>query len=386
MKKSLLLIIFASLLIAAGPSSAQNFSAETLLKTIESGPFKAGHIQGFAIDKKNQHIYYSYTNILIKTDMQGNILGSVTDLIGHLGDLAFNEQDGRLYGSLEYKDDAIGTNILKRLGKNDDKVSIGFYIAIFDTKKIDRENICSEKNDVMKTVHLKTVLDDYTAVVQSDGNPRKHRLACSGIDGVTFGPKFGKKGGKQYLTVAYGVYGDKTRSDNDHQVILQYDVRDWDKYSQLSEQDNLHHSGPDSPNGIYFVYTGNTNYGIQNLDYDSDNRLWWMSVYKGSKEQFPNYTLFAVDGRAKAKRLPLKGVEYLPTGNLLPLQSRIPSLRDDKTGIRGWNFAPGCTGFCHICDDLFYISHNYSISRGEGSDIRLYRLNGGQNKPFELVQ
>ena len=47
-----------------------------------------------------------------------------------------------------------------------------------------------------------------------------------GIDGISFGPAFGApKGSKPYLNVAYGIYGDTTRSDNDYQVILNYDPR-----------------------------------------------------------------------------------------------------------------------------------------------------------------
>ena len=46
--------------------------------------------------------------MLVKMDMKGNVVGTVTGLLGHLGCLEYNEQDGRLYGSLEYKNDAIG--------------------------------------------------------------------------------------------------------------------------------------------------------------------------------------------------------------------------------------------------------------------------------------
>ena len=113
------------------PSAAQT----SLPKTISSGPFKAGHIQGIAIDTKQQHIYLSYTTMLIKTDYEGNILGSVVGLVGHLGDLTFNEKDGRVYGSLEYKDDSIGKGILKREG-SDKQLPNSFYIAIFDGEKI----------------------------------------------------------------------------------------------------------------------------------------------------------------------------------------------------------------------------------------------------------
>ena len=47
-----------------------------------------------------------------------------------------------------------------------------------------------------------------------------HRYGCSGIDGTTFGPAFGQKDGKQYLYVAYGIYGDINREDNDKMMSL----------------------------------------------------------------------------------------------------------------------------------------------------------------------
>ena len=201
-------IAFSTIAIAQNPA--------TLPRKIESGPYKAGHIQGIAVDAEQRYIYYSYTTMLIKTDMQGNIVGTVTGLLGHLGDLGFNNEDGRLYGSLEYKNDAIGQGIL-RMEKSSRKLQNAFYIAIFDVDKITREGMDAEKDGIMTTVYLPTVLDDYLAEVQTAEGKKEHRLGCSGIDGVTFGPKFGKRGGKQYLTVGYGVYGDTERSDNDYQ-------------------------------------------------------------------------------------------------------------------------------------------------------------------------
>ena len=66
------------------------------------------HIQGIAVDKKNGYIYYSFTTKLVKATLDGKIVGSVDGLVGHLGCIAFNEKDGCVYGSLEYKNDIIG--------------------------------------------------------------------------------------------------------------------------------------------------------------------------------------------------------------------------------------------------------------------------------------
>ena len=70
------------------------------------------------MDRENGFIYYSFTTELVKTDLQGNLIGSVTGLLGHLGCIDFCDRDGRLYGSLEYKRDAIGQDILERLGSD----------------------------------------------------------------------------------------------------------------------------------------------------------------------------------------------------------------------------------------------------------------------------
>ena len=67
---------------------------------IYTGTWGGCHIQGIAVDKKNGYIYYSFTTKLIKATLDGDIVGSVDGLIGHLGCIAFCEADGRVYGSL----------------------------------------------------------------------------------------------------------------------------------------------------------------------------------------------------------------------------------------------------------------------------------------------
>lgn len=384
MKQSLrICICLVAAILGATIASAQT----TLPRTIHSGPFKSGHIQGIAIDHAHSHVYMSYTTMLIKTDFEGNILGSVVGLVGHLGDLTFNPQDGKVYGTLEYKDDSIGKNILKREG-SDKQFPNSFYIAIFDGEKIDHQGIDPEKEDVVRTVYLQTVYDDYSATVQTSEGEFKHRLGCSGVDGISIGPRFGKSGGKLYLTVAYGVYGETARKDNDYQVLHQYDVSKWAKYERPLAQtvEGMHKSGPKSPNNIYYAFTGNTNYGIQNMEYDPELKLWWMAVYKGSKKEYPNYGTFAVDGTIKPSKQPLKGVPYISKGLVVPLQQRIPSLKDEATGVSGWNFFFGSTGIYPAGNGYYYISHNYANKEGQGSNLYLYRLTGEADKPFVRVE
>ena len=88
-----------------------------LPKSINFGGMGTGHIQGIAIDAKREFMYFSFTTRLVKTDMQGNVIGSVKGLAGHLGCIAYNYEDGRVYGSLEFKHDSIGKGILANIGR-----------------------------------------------------------------------------------------------------------------------------------------------------------------------------------------------------------------------------------------------------------------------------
>ena len=168
----------------------------SLPRDIFSGCWNTGHCQGIAVDLARGCVYYSFTTALVKTDLSGRLIGSVRGLIGHLGCIAFNKADGRVYGSLEYKNDAIGRGILKMLGR-DAAVEDAFYMAVFDGDRIDRPDMDACGDGVMTAVYLKEVVDDFKA--------EGHRLGCSGIDGTTFGPIPGGADGKTYLFVAYGV-------------------------------------------------------------------------------------------------------------------------------------------------------------------------------------
>ena len=217
MKRFLLLLLGVAMM--ATTTMAQ--SETTLPKKLHSGPWKAGHVQGIAVDAKHEYVYISFTTLLVKMDMKGNVVGTVTGLLGHLGCLDFNEQDGRLYGSLEYKNDSIGKGIMKQEGSTK-QLETGFYVAIFDIDKINRVGMNAERDGVMTTVLLKTVVEDYNAVVKGkNGEKLQHRHGCSGFDGITFGPSFDGSG-KWMCTIAYGIYGDTKRTDNDYQILLQY--------------------------------------------------------------------------------------------------------------------------------------------------------------------
>ncbi|HEY0623218.1 hypothetical protein [Sphingomonas sp.] len=368
------------LLLGAVPAAGQGAPAP-LPRTQNGGTWDSGHVQGIAVDLQGGYIYYSFTNLLAKYDFSGRLIGTLTGWTGHLGDLDFNPADGKIYGSLEYKKDR------------------AFYIAVIDVARIDRVGVAAA--DVLRTVYLPEVARDYAADVDGDGRfdgddgkfrddaaaSPDHRYGCSGIDGVAFGPAFGRSDGPRLLTVAYGIYGNTTRRDNDHQVLLQYDVRDWARLAKPLVEGAPHRSGPSAANGKYFIRTGNTTYGVQNLAYDAASRRWFMGVYKGKKASFPNYLLFAVEAGARPVWGDLRGVpgpdgKGWEQGLLLPLAE--DGFSDPATGIRGWN-AKADVGLQPVGGGLFYLARNGGGKGAQTADLALMRWTGDAREPFAPV-
>jgi hypothetical protein len=354
-----------------------------LPRRIATGPWDGGHIQGIALDREHRYLYCSFTTQLVKFDLEGRMIGSVRGLLGHLGCLAFNNRDGRLYGSLEYKQDAIGQGILKNIGSGK-RPETAFYIAVFAADKVDRPDMDAERDGIMSTVWLGDVVADHLAWWTQNGQIVRHRHGCSGIDGLSFGPDFGAApGSKPCLCVAYGIYGDPARTDNDDQVLIQYDTDSWTTLAQPLNQDQMHRSGPKHCRRKYFVRTGNTEWGVQNLEYDAATGYWLLAVYRGKKTAYPNYALYAVDGTKPALLKALQGDPAGRQGAVLSLADA--GLCDPQTGLRGWQFPHGSTGLYAMGNGLFYISHPNRIGTHHASDICLYRWTGQPDGPFEPV-
>ncbi|MBQ7338480.1 MAG: hypothetical protein IJW40_08525 [Clostridia bacterium] len=335
-----------------------------LPRHIRVSGYRGGHVQGIAVDRAREFMYFSFTTTLVKTDMSGRVIGSVGGLAGHLGCIAYREEDGRVWGSLEYKHDSIGKEILNRIEREED-VRDGFYIVMFDVDKIDRIDMDAESDGIMRAVYLREVCEDYAA--------EGHRYGCSGIDGVTFAPAPGVTNGAQDLYVAYGIYGDTSRRDNDHQVLLRYHADALLRYAAPLDQNNMHNEGPTHPDGKYFVYTGNTCYGIQNLEYDAARGHMMAAVYRGEKPQFPNYAMYFIDCTRPPVRVPLAGLDE--EGDTLCLADF--GERDESSGIRGSNFPLGATGMIALGDGLYYFSKKFRDDDGHGSDVYLYEENEG---------
>ncbi len=383
--KNLLLVSIFLLTFKLNVKSQDIGMLRNLPDSIYSGKQGKLHVQGVAVDQINGYVYFSFTDKLIKMDLSGKFIGSVTGFVGHLGDLDFNPEDGKIYGSLEYKNDAIGKGISKSLGVKNQHEN-GFYIAIVDGSLIVSANMDAEKEDLLRTVYIKEAVKDYEANISNANEVQPHRFACSGIDGVAFAPMPGSKNSsKKFLYVAYGVYGDIDRNDNDHQVLLQYDISNWNEYSQRLTQNKLHHSGPAKPADKFFVKTGSTRYGIQNLAYDPHSGNLFAAVYRGAKPQLPNYDLFVID----MHKAP--GTDLVPSGDQKIKVKTLSLLQtgpiDAATGIRGWNFKWGATGLCPLGAGLFYISHNKKDKEGqEESTVYKYKWTGEEGNAFILLK
>ena len=285
----------------------------------------------------------AFTTLLVKTDFAGNFIGSVKRLAGHLGCITFVPEQRMLYGSLEMKHDQIGKGIIGRTGW-DPTEEDAFYIAGFDVDKIDRAEMDAETDGVMKAMYLREVLEYYKGTDANSG--KEHIYGCSGIDGIGYGPSFGESAdSEKKLMVAAGIYSDTERGDNDHQVIMQYSLSDFEEYARPLEQSNPHKSGPASFENKYFLYTGNTTYGVQNLEYDPVTENWLVAVYKGKKEAFTNFPMFVIDGRKAPIIAPLNGRNG-EKGNLLTLSDALGE--KGKQGLRGVNFPYGQTGMAAL--------------------------------------
>ena len=332
-----------------------------------TGKHGRNHIQGMAVDEKNGWIYYSFTTLLVKTDFDGNLLGSVTGLVGHLGCISIDKTTGEVYGSLEYKHDAIGRGILRSLG-SDSAFEDGFYLVRFYGAGIVRPGMDAEKDGLMTAMFLPDVLADYRGKGEpSGGAAPDHRYGCSGVDGVCLAPPPGGGEGED-IYIAYGIYGDTARRDNDHQVLLRCARAAFDRYARPLRQSDMHRSGPEAlPR--YFVYTGNTTYGVQNLEYDPFTKCVFMAVYRGNKPGFPNRDIYAADWTRPAQNVPLRGLRG--TGRSLTL---LGADGPESDAVSGWELPYGQYGLYSRGDGRFYITEPAETDGEESAYVYTYRF------------
>lgn len=300
------------------------------------------HIQGLALDKKEKCLYCSFTSAFFKCDLEGNVIGSVTGINGHLGAMTYEPKSKKVYASLEIKDDEIGRGVSDALGaERHEKAASRFYVAEIDVRKIDRLEVPFEE---AMTLHpIEEVAKDYLDTVEVNGVTLEHKYGCSGMDGVAIAPGFGAKGKEKFLYVAYGVYGDTTRVDNDYNILLCFKMDDLAK-----------------PVHKYFVKTGNTRYGVQNMTYDANSERLYLAVYKGSKSQYPNYSLFSLDIHQKPFMGKLENVPYE--------ENEVEQVSVTEGSFFKW----GSTGLYSFGDGRWYISKNGKKDGCQFSDVTLF--------------
>ncbi len=330
-----------------------------------------GHVQGIAVDEARGFVYFSFTTILLKTDYAGNPVGSVKNIVGHLGCITFDPDRRRVYGSLELKHDAIGAGIVARTGRALAEED-AFYCVSFDCDRITRPDMDAEADGVMTAVYLPDVVRDYSEHDEATG--ALHRYGCSGIDGTALGPTPGAAPDEPpKIHIAYGIYGDTSRSDNDYQVILAYDPAMFDTYGRPLSQAAPHHSGP-AAEARYFFKTGNTVYGVQNLEYDPYTRTYLAAVYPGHKLTYPNDPLFFIDATVAPTMQPLDGRPG-ESGLCLTAAHPHPAVQNPYGGSR---FSLGQTGVYAFGDGRYA----YSIQQDrreagrtlQASEVVLYRF------------
>ena len=348
-----------------------------------SGAYKEGHVQGIAVDEERGYVYYSFTTMFLKTDLEGNPIGSVVKLAGHLGCITFDAAKNTVYGSLELKHDSIGAGIIGRTGW-DPSSEDSFYLVSFDCDAITEMNMNAETDGVMSAVYLSDVVRDYTEADEVCG--RAHRYGCSGIDGTGLGPVFGEAADSpKKIMVAYGIYSETDRADNDYQVILQYDPSVFEVYGRPLNQTSPHHSGPEGCEHRYFFYTGNTCFGIQNLEYDPYTENWFVAVYRGKKPEFDNFNMYFIDGKAPVREEELSG-RGGETGSVLTTAAL--GVAGKQKNIRGTNFAYGQTGMASMGNGIFYFSHHGSNkeTREFFSTVKKYAVDTASENIFSIIE
>lgn len=350
-KTTLMALLFITL-ISAGAAQAKGKSEKIQLPdSVYVGGQKSGHVQGIAYDKERNCMYMSFTTRFLKVDMKGNIVASIEKVPGHLGAMTISPVDGKVYASLECIDDEIGKGVAKRLGMATyTHEQSTLYIAVIDVAKLSHIGMDSAEGNVLQTFCVKTATEDYLTGVNGSG----------GIDGVAFVPCKGNgndEKSKWQLCVAYGIYEDLERDDNDCQILLTYDIADFEKYLTTVDYTKLHRNGPDVPAAKYYIYTGNTKYGVQNLAYDEYTGKLFMFVYRGHKPQYANCNFFTVN--------------WTPEAFATTYEDAVK----DAQPLGGWKFKWGSTGIHPFGDGYWYISEKgkNKADKTNSCNARLYK-------------
>ncbi|MFR5863805.1 MAG: hypothetical protein ACLUFV_00540 [Acutalibacteraceae bacterium] len=240
------------------------------------------HMQGFT--SGGGFVYFSFTDSLVKTTPAGTVKCQTEVHGGHLGDIDY--YDGKIYGSF------LG-NALPGHAWDDWTC---FKIYVFDASDL----------RLLDVIHM-DVCDEYKRV---SGTPADTR-GFSGIDGVAFGKEPGTGARKMFVACAT-ITGERYAD----QILLQCTTEG--RYERE-----------------YRIPTGNTVYGIQNLDYDEESGEFWFSTYGKSAPYQPRRRSTASARRwtAKAKAASRRyGFNASAAGSIMP-PCRTASTDADRHGL-----------------------------------------------------
>ena len=198
------------------------------------------HMQGFTSDAKHEFMFWSFTDSLVKTNMNGTMICQVHVTGGHLGGLDWH--DGKVYVS--YMEFHVPWTYFEDWQ--------GFRIYVFD----DRDLRLLKIIDIPECIEMKKN--------KTDG--------FQGIDGVAWGRVPGREDVRLLTAVAL-----ETGEAYSHQMFLEID----------EESGHIEN--------IYKIPAGNKVYGIQNLDYEEDTGCYWFTTYDGSQPYMEPETLYCVD-------------------------------------------------------------------------------------------
>lgn len=199
------------------------------------------HMQGFT--SGGGFMYWSFTDSLVKTAMAGTMKCQVEIHGGHLGDCDYH--DGRIYASY------LG-NALPGHEWND---WTSFKIYVFDANDL----------RTLKIINL-DICDEYKRISALPEDTRGFQA----VDGVAIAPD--RVTGEPKMFVACALNNGE-RFDN--QIILQFTL------------DGVYETE-------YHIPTGNTIFGIQNLDYDATTGEFWFTTYGKAEPYQAEETLFCV--------------------------------------------------------------------------------------------
>ncbi len=260
------------------------------------------HMQGFT--SGNGFMYWSFTDSLVKTTLNGTVKCQLEIHGGHLGDCDY--YDGKIYAS--YLKNSLPGHAWEDWS--------GFKIYVFDASDL----------HILDIINL-DICDYYKSISCKDGDTR----GFQGIDGVAVAPDCAT--GEYKLFVACALYTGELYSN---QIILRFSLD-----GQFEEE--------------YHIPTGNTVFGIQNLDYDEDNKEFWFTTYGRAHYYQPEDVLFCVSHDFKVIKRSYGfstpyGIECLGNNGFYA------SLQFGENGHRG--------GVAYRCEESYF-----SLSKNE-ADIK----------------